>query len=165
MIRYRVEKDSLGEKKVPSAAYYGVQTQRAVENFPVSGRPTHASIRRAFLQQKKASARAHLELAGEPLVATKLANDTLRRHVALLERTELRLREVLLLRVGHSEHDGGVAVFLLRSLADDLHRAHVDDRDALNGAVFFVELGHPELLADHARFRVHFVLLASNGTS
>ena len=66
MIRYRVEKDSLGEKKVPSAAYFGVQTQRAVENFPVSGRPTHASIRRAFLQQKKASARAHLELDALP---------------------------------------------------------------------------------------------------
>ncbi len=62
MIQYRIEKDSLGEKKVPSTAYYGVQTQRAVENFPVSGRPTHAAVRWAFLQQKKASARAHLEL-------------------------------------------------------------------------------------------------------
>jgi hypothetical protein len=33
----RVEVDSLGEKKVPESAYYGIQTQRAVENFPVSG--------------------------------------------------------------------------------------------------------------------------------
>ena len=66
MLQYRVEKDSLGEKKVPSAAYFGVQTQRAVENFPVSGRPTHAAVRWAFLQQKKASARAHLELGALP---------------------------------------------------------------------------------------------------
>ena len=34
---YRVEKDSMGEVKVPKTAYYGAQTQRAVENFPVSG--------------------------------------------------------------------------------------------------------------------------------
>jgi len=66
VITYRTEKDSLGEKKVPAAAYYGVQTQRAVENFPVSGRPTHAAVRWAFLQQKKASARAHVELDALP---------------------------------------------------------------------------------------------------
>ena len=34
---YRTEKDSMGEVKVPKSAYYGAQTQRAVENFPVSG--------------------------------------------------------------------------------------------------------------------------------
>lgn len=71
MIQYRVEKDSLGEKKVPAAAYYGVQTQRAVENFPVSGRPTHPAVRWAYLQQKKASARAHLELKALPADVAK----------------------------------------------------------------------------------------------
>jgi fumarate hydratase class II len=35
--RYRTEYDSMGEVKVPKTAYYGAQTQRAVENFPVSG--------------------------------------------------------------------------------------------------------------------------------
>ncbi|NUN51470.1 MAG: aspartate ammonia-lyase, partial [Planctomycetaceae bacterium] len=65
-MQYRTEKDSLGEKKVPAAAYYGVQTQRAVENFPVSGRPTHPAVRWAFLQQKKASALAHLDLKALP---------------------------------------------------------------------------------------------------
>jgi len=35
--RYRIQKDSLGEVKVPTDAYYGAQTQRAVENFPISG--------------------------------------------------------------------------------------------------------------------------------
>jgi fumarate hydratase class II len=37
MSEYRIEKDSLGEVKVPKNAYWGAQTQRAVENFPVSG--------------------------------------------------------------------------------------------------------------------------------
>jgi len=34
---FRVEKDSLGELHIPAEALYGAQTQRAVENFPVSG--------------------------------------------------------------------------------------------------------------------------------
>ena len=34
---FRIEKDSMGEVKVPQEALYGAQTQRAVENFPVSG--------------------------------------------------------------------------------------------------------------------------------
>jgi aspartate ammonia-lyase len=34
---FRMEKDPLGEKRVPEAALYGVQTLRAVENFPISG--------------------------------------------------------------------------------------------------------------------------------
>jgi len=36
-MNYRIEKDSLGEVKVPQDAYWGAQTQRAVENFPISG--------------------------------------------------------------------------------------------------------------------------------
>ena len=34
---YRIEKDSMGEVRVPADALYGAQTQRAVDNFPVSG--------------------------------------------------------------------------------------------------------------------------------
>jgi fumarate hydratase class II len=37
MTEYRIEKDSMGEVRVPARAYYGAQTQRAVENFPISG--------------------------------------------------------------------------------------------------------------------------------
>ncbi len=45
MSDYRIEKDSLGEVKVPASAYYAAQTQRAVDNFPISGmRPYPAFI-------------------------------------------------------------------------------------------------------------------------
>src|SRR6266545_4570070 len=37
MTEYRIEKDFLGELKVPKDAYWGAQTQRAIENFPISG--------------------------------------------------------------------------------------------------------------------------------
>src|SRR5690554_3045188 len=37
--RFRIERDSLGERRIPEEMYYGIQTQRAVENFPISGVP------------------------------------------------------------------------------------------------------------------------------
>ena len=37
MADYRTERDSMGDVQVPATAYYGAQTQRAVENFPISG--------------------------------------------------------------------------------------------------------------------------------
>ncbi len=39
MAEFRIEKDSMGEVRVPAQAFYGAQTQRAVENFPISGMP------------------------------------------------------------------------------------------------------------------------------
>jgi aspartate ammonia-lyase len=52
----RMEKDSLGEIKIPSEAYYGVQTQRAVDNFPVSGWKAHPVMVDAYVYIKKAAA-------------------------------------------------------------------------------------------------------------
>ena len=43
-MKYRTEKDPIGELAVPAAAYYGVQTQRAVENFPISGMTAPAEL-------------------------------------------------------------------------------------------------------------------------
>ncbi|MFV0445614.1 MAG: class II fumarate hydratase [Planctomycetaceae bacterium] len=44
MSDYRIEHDSMGEVKVPAQAYYSAQTQRAVENFPISGWPLHSDL-------------------------------------------------------------------------------------------------------------------------
>ncbi|WP_254837783.1 class II fumarate hydratase [Natronomonas marina] len=59
---YRVERDSLGEMKVPEDAYWGAQTQRAVENFPISGLTFQRRFVRALGIVKKAAAKANLEL-------------------------------------------------------------------------------------------------------
>ncbi|MCB9759951.1 MAG: class II fumarate hydratase [Alphaproteobacteria bacterium] len=59
---YRIEKDSLGEVKVPSDAYYGAQTQRAVENFPISGKRFPRRFIRALGVVKKACCLANEEL-------------------------------------------------------------------------------------------------------
>jgi len=55
-MEYRIEKDSLGELKVPTDAYYGVQTQRAVENFPISELKPHPDWVKATVLVKKAAA-------------------------------------------------------------------------------------------------------------
>jgi len=59
---FRIEKDSLGEMKVPAAARYGPQTQRAVENFPISGRPMPVRFIRALGLMKQAAARVNRDL-------------------------------------------------------------------------------------------------------
>ena len=58
----RSEKDSLGQLEVPSNAYYGVQTQRAAHNFPISGFHAHVQLIRAIGMIKKASAMTNREL-------------------------------------------------------------------------------------------------------
>ncbi len=57
----RKERDSLGEKEVPLDAYYGVQTQRALENFPVSDQKASIFLIRAYIKLKKACASANME--------------------------------------------------------------------------------------------------------
>jgi fumarate hydratase class II len=59
---FRIEHDSMGELKVPSAALWGPQTQRAVENFPISGLRMPRSLIRALGLIKWAAATANLEL-------------------------------------------------------------------------------------------------------
>jgi fumarate hydratase class II len=59
---FRIEKDSMGEVKVPAQAYYGAQTQRAVENFPISGQPLPKRLIRALGQVKLAAAIANRDL-------------------------------------------------------------------------------------------------------
>lgn len=61
-IKYRVSKDSLGEVRIPADAYYGPQTQRAVENFPISGYRLPRRFIRAQGLIKAAAAETHLEL-------------------------------------------------------------------------------------------------------
>jgi len=58
----RVEKDSLGHKEVPADAYYGIQTARAVENYPISGLRAHPTLIRAIAMVKEAAALANREL-------------------------------------------------------------------------------------------------------
>ncbi|MFI7494659.1 class II fumarate hydratase [Kocuria sp. M4R2S49] len=59
---YRIEHDTMGEVRVPAKALYRAQTQRAVENFPISGKPLEPQHIVALAQIKKAAAKANAEL-------------------------------------------------------------------------------------------------------
>src|SRR5688572_2221912 len=68
---FRIEFDSMGEMRVPSDAYYGAQTARAVENFPISGLRFARSLIRALGLIKKHAAIANHSLG---LLDPKLAD-------------------------------------------------------------------------------------------
>lgn len=70
-MQFRVEKDFLGEKQLPAEAYYGINTVRAVENFPISGVPIHAELISALGEVKKAAALANMELGFLPKRSAK----------------------------------------------------------------------------------------------
>lgn len=62
MSNTRIERDSMGELHVPEAALYGAQTQRAVDNFPISHQRMPAQFIRALILAKAAAAKANVEL-------------------------------------------------------------------------------------------------------
>jgi aspartate ammonia-lyase len=61
-VRMRTERDSLGTKSVPARAYYGIETQRARENFPISGLRAPAGLVEACVRIKRAAALANARL-------------------------------------------------------------------------------------------------------
>jgi len=63
---YRIERDSLGEMQVPESALYGAQTQRAVENFPISGQRFGRRFIEALGLIKRAAAETNAELGHVP---------------------------------------------------------------------------------------------------
>ena len=71
MTEYRVEKDSLGEVKVPADAYYAAQTQRAVDNFPITGMKPYPAFIWSMAVVKRCAAEVHKDLG---LLDAKIAD-------------------------------------------------------------------------------------------
>jgi fumarate hydratase, class II len=73
-MEFRIEKDTMGEVKVPATAYYGAQTQRSIDNFKIAQDINRMpkEIIRAFAYLKKAAALTNMELAGLPAEKCKL---------------------------------------------------------------------------------------------
>ena len=60
--QFRIERDTLGEIRVPKDSYYGAQTVRALENFPISGIRPHPKFTESMVYIKKAAAKVNNEL-------------------------------------------------------------------------------------------------------
>ncbi len=71
MTTYRVEKDSMGEVRVPSKAYYGAQSQRAFENFPVSGQGMPLPVVHAVALVKRIAAEVNAGLGLLPAASAE----------------------------------------------------------------------------------------------
>lgn len=69
---YRIEKDTLGEVKVPEERYWGAQTQRSLENFKIGGQRMPIELIRAFAVLKKAAAQTNAELTDFPAAKAEL---------------------------------------------------------------------------------------------
>ena len=92
-MNYRKEHDSMGDVLVPADRYWGAQTQRSLENFPIGTEKMPAEIVRAFGYLKKAAALANATLRPEKMTAAKCAaisracdeviDDTLQGHFPL----------------------------------------------------------------------------------
>ena len=65
-MKFRIERDPLGDVRVPADAYYGAQTRRAVENFPISGLTAPPELIVSTVQIKKAAAEANAALGRLP---------------------------------------------------------------------------------------------------
>ena len=61
-MKTRIERDSMGELEVPESALYSAQTQRAINNFPISGQGMPIAFIRGLLLAKKSAAKANLKL-------------------------------------------------------------------------------------------------------
>jgi len=75
MTKFRTERDSMGELKVPAKALYGAQTQRAVDNFPVSGLAMPREFIRALGLVKSAAAEANVKLGHLDKASAKAIRD------------------------------------------------------------------------------------------
>src|SRR4051812_14211425 len=88
----RTEKDPLGPLEVPADAYYGVQTQRAIRNFPISGRLPDPALVAAAVNVKKAAARANQQTGR---LSDDLAGAIIQAADEVLGLSESPLRETL----------------------------------------------------------------------
>ncbi|HBI55591.1 MAG TPA: aspartate ammonia-lyase, partial [Firmicutes bacterium] len=62
MVPYRRERDLLGDREVPQDVYYGIQTARALDNFPITGYKPHRELIMALAHVKKAAAQANVNV-------------------------------------------------------------------------------------------------------
>ena len=70
-MEHRIEHDSMGQVKVPADKYWGAQTQRSLENFPIGTEKMPVAIIRAFGYLKKAAAQANATLCPARMTAER----------------------------------------------------------------------------------------------
>ncbi|MEW5009372.1 MAG: class II fumarate hydratase [Cycloclasticus sp.] len=126
----RIEKDSMGSLEVPAAALYGAQTQRAINNFPVSGLCMPESFIRALLLIKSAAAQANINLAQIPRTmgeAIIQAADDLQKSPALMSHFPVDV-----FQTGSGTSSNMNANEVLARVAGDIYGENISANDHVN---------------------------------
>ncbi len=129
MSEFRIEKDSIGELKVPKDALYGPQTQRAINNFPISGQTMPATFIKALLLAKQAAANANAKLK---LIPEKMAIAIEQAVDDLLQQDYMQHFPVDVFQTGSGTSSNMNANEVLANLASKLYCGTVGANDHIN---------------------------------
>lgn len=129
MSHTRIEKDSMGELEVPADAFYAAQTQRAVNNFPISGQPMPVAFIRALLLAKQAAATANGELE---LIPSRMAEAISQAVDNLLAEDFIRHFPVDVFQTGSGTSSNMNANEVLATLASRIYGEPVSANDHIN---------------------------------
>lgn len=129
MTKYRIEQDSMGDLHVPLNALYGAQTQRAINNFPVSGQTMPKAFVKALLLAKQAAARANSKLKLIPEQMAQAISDAVD---ALLEEDFMQHFPVDVFQTGSGTSSNMNANEVLATLASRIYGDEIHANDHIN---------------------------------
>jgi fumarate hydratase class II len=129
MTATRIEKDSMGELEVPAGALYAAQTQRAVNNFPISGQSMPKAFIHALLLAKYAAAEANCALG---LIPEKMASSICQAVDSLLEQDFMQHFPVDVYQTGSGTSSNMNANEVLALLASEIYGDTVGANDHIN---------------------------------
>lgn len=129
MTKTRIEQDSMGQLEVPESALYGAQTQRAINNFPVSGKQMPAAFIKALLLAKYSAAKANTELA---LLPEKMGDAICQAVDSLLAQDFISNFPVDVFQTGSGTSSNMNANEVLANLASKIYGDTVSANDHIN---------------------------------
>lgn len=130
----RLERDSMGELAVPADALYGAQTQRAVDNFHVSGQPMPVDFIRTLLLVKAAAARANVALKALPEATGRAIGDAIEQLLAQPDATRMAHFPVEVFQTGSGTSTNMNANEVIATLATRALGAPVSANDHVNAS-------------------------------
>ena len=130
---FRIEKDSLGEVYVPNAALYGAQTQRAIDNFPISGIKMDFPFTNSFIDSlgiiKDAAAKANKSLG---LLSSKKANAISKAAKEVWQSKHNDQFPIDVFQTGSGTSSNMNANEVIANLASKFAKTHIDPNDDVN---------------------------------
>ncbi len=130
---FRIEKDSLGEVYVPNSAIYGAQTQRAIDNFPISGIKMDFPFTNSFIDSlgiiKDAAARANKTLG---LLSSKKANAISKAAKEVWQSKHNDQFPIDVFQTGSGTSSNMNANEVIANLASKFAKTHIDPNDDVN---------------------------------